>query len=151
MKLPVLAFLLGSSVLLAGCATPDDDEPETPTAETYELTAEGVPDVATAGQEFTFDLTVDGDLEWTSDHIGGHFGMNSTDEPSTTKYEKACVHQAGDLPGEFEVTCTLHHAGVWYLRGHTRITLDGGEQVNYWTDREYLVTATPGDNETMER
>lgn len=97
-----------------------------------------MPDAVTSGTNFTFNLTIEGEPEWASDHIGAHYGANSTDEPSTTAYGNACAHQAGDLPGEFEVTGKIDDAGIWYLRGHTRITVEG-EPLNYWTD-EFTIT-----------
>lgn len=134
-----LAVLLAG--LLAGCSSPpSEDDGDGSGAEqaldsaTYAITLAGVPTLPVAqGQPFHFNSTVSGGPTHTSDHIGAHFGNASTTEPSTAAYNVSCVHQQGDLPGKYEVTCTAPaKAGVYYLRGHARIT-EGETVVNWWS------------------
>lgn len=110
----------------------------------YTLTVSGVPATAVvAGQNFTFQLNVTGDAGWRSDHIGAHFGTNSSTSPSTTVYPQACAHQEGDLPGEFTVTCKITQAGTHYLRGHVRLTIGSGTY-HYWSAEAEVTVAEVG-------
>lgn len=101
-----------------------------------------VPATATAGQNFTFTLTVDGPAA-TSDHVGAHFGLNQTEQPSTTTLPQACQHQTVDLPAEVTVTCVFPESGTYYLYGHVRFG-SGGSFVNFWTPEQYTVVVAPG-------
>lgn len=108
------------------------------TADDFALAASGIPASVEAGKPFTFKLFVNGTKSVTSDHIGGHFGLNSTNTtngsiiaPSTTFYPNLCVHVNGALPGAFDVECTLVTPGTYYLRPHTRVN-DSGTFVHFW-------------------
>lgn len=134
-------------VLVEAPEDPDDGTPPDETPPTwppfYELGAEGVPGNATVGEPISFNLTIDGTENGTSDHIGGHFGPNSTGSPSLAVYTGACQHQEGDFPATFTVTCTFEEAGTVYLRGHLRVTHpeDPAEQANFWTE-EFTITVS---------
>jgi hypothetical protein len=101
------------------------------------LSMSGLPTSVAAGQAFNFTLEVSGPGAVASDHIGGHFGMNSTTTPSTLVYDKACVHQAAFAPGTFSVTCTAATAGTHYLRGHLRIA-SGDQTYNWWSAEQSI-------------
>lgn len=125
----LLALVL-ASLLAAGCSSPTDDgEGDAPApldADTYHLTLANVPTTPVQpNSNFSFDLAVDGDDQHASDHIGAHFGNSTTATPSTTVYATTCMHQAAQLPGDFQVTCKAPAtAGVYFLRGHARIIQD---------------------------
>lgn len=109
----------------------------------YELHASGVPARALAGSPFIFQLEADGDVEGASQHIGGHYWAQSTTDPDAdfAAQAGACEHLSGarDLPGAFEITCTVSSPGTVYLRGHVRVETDG-QTYNYWSD-EFAVEA----------
>ncbi len=144
--LGIVAML--TAVAFAGCTSPEPNVPdngdEGDAAElgpdTYTLTVHEAPATATADETFTFNMTVEGDVEHATDHLGAHYGNQSTDEPSTDVYDKACNHQATTVPGEFEVTCTISEPGTYYYRGHMRIQADG-ETYNWWSAEHTLVVA----------
>jgi hypothetical protein len=139
-------------VLLAGCSSspsPTTSSSSTsasvpaPDSSSYTITLEGFPTAPVQpGANITFQDVVHGAATRYSDHIGAHFGKNSTLQPSTTAYNITCVHTTGDLPGIFGVTC---HApmtpGVYYLRGHARITKPDGTQVSWWSDERAFTVA----------
>lgn len=108
----------------------------------FTLTTSNVPAVPVArGESFNFTLTIDGADADFSDHIGGHFGTNTTDEPSVAQYPLACAHVAGDVPGVYEVTCTVPEdaaTGTYYLRGHMRITAAGAPH-NFWAAEDAII------------
>jgi len=134
-------------VVFAGCTSPgpadDNGDSEPPTSDSYRLTAEDMPSLVSAGENFTYTLIIEGEPEWTSDHIGGHFGNTSTDQPSTAVYTGACFHAPTlrEVPDTFEITCRINEPGTWYLRGHMRIALDDGQVLNWWTDEEFTIVA----------
>lgn len=109
------------------------------TATSFTITLADFPNAPlAAGQAFHFNSTIAGAHEphnHMSDHIGAHFGSNSTTAPSTTVYNKTCAHRAGALPGTYEVTCTAPtELGTYYLRGHARMT--EGNVTNQWWSPE---------------
>jgi hypothetical protein len=120
-------------ILLAGCTgvTPT----ETLGPGTYNLTVTATDDAPSAGQAWNFTLLIEGGIEASSDHIGGHFWDFATDDP-TGDFSLAggCAHVpgGGTLPNTFQITCTFDEAGTYYLHGHVRIT--GEETFNYWSD-----------------
>jgi hypothetical protein len=134
--------------LLAGCSSPTDgeDDGETGTehaldSATYGITVSDLPTVVLANSTFRFNSTISGGPVHASDHIGGHFGNKSTTEPSPAVYTVACAHVAGDLPGKYTVTCTAPTTtGVYYLRGHARIT-EGETVVNWWSTEQTFTIA----------
>lgn len=102
----------------------------------------GVPTTVALGDTLNFTLTIAGDENVTSDHVGAHFGANSTTEPSVKAYAQACAHQTVAVPGEVTVTCEFAEAGTYYLRGHMRFG-SGAEAINFWTDQEYTIIVSP--------
>jgi hypothetical protein len=149
---PRLALLLCTllAASLAGCSGDGDDDPAgddssatpAPTASSYTVTLEGFPVAPIpANTTFTFIDRISGDVVRMSDHIGAHFGQNSTTDPSTTAYPNACAHTHGDLPGTYEVTCTAPAApGAYFLRGHARIMQDN-LTVNWWSNEQPFTVA----------
>ena len=133
-------------LLLAGCSdTKDDDtggEDHPLDSATYAIALSDVPALPViAGQPFHFNSTITGDETHASDHIGAHFGNKTTTEPSTAVYNVTCAHQAGNLPGKYQVTCTAPmQPGVYYLRGHARIT-EGATVVNWWSPETTITVA----------
>jgi len=138
---PVLGLL--TVALLAGCSGDPEADPPAPDAGSYTITLEGFPVAPIpANTTFTFTDRIEGDAVRASDHIGAHFGANSTIEPSTAAYPVACVHTHGDLPGTYQVTCTAPTApGTYFLRGHARITTADGAMVNWWSAEQAFVVA----------
>lgn len=149
----LLTLLVAATMVVAGCAQRDDgmddDNDGTPPPDAgdggassgnYTLTATGVPATAVANQSFTFTLRAEGPAG-TSDHVGGHFGTNSTDQPSVAAYPGACVHTAQTLPGTYTVACTLPRAGTWYLRGHVRT--GAAEAYRHFWAAESTIVVTP--------
>lgn len=98
---------------------------------TYQLAVAGMPTQAKPGARFNFTLFANGSVTRASDHIGGHFAGNDTTNPPVPPGRGDCEHQAGDLPGQFVVDCTLGTVGTWYVWGHARIN-DSGELRNWW-------------------
>ena len=140
--------LLGLSlffVAFAGCSgspSPDDDDPAFED-DTYTLTITDFPTaVLIPGDPFNFTLEVAGALTTNTDHIGAHFGKSSGTAPSTTFYNMQCQHQSGELPGTFTVECVApSEQGVFYLRGHTRVTED--QEWNWWSEEHTFSVAGP--------
>ena len=131
--------------LLAGCTSPkDDDATGTENAldsATYSITVSDMPTAVLANATFRFNSTISGGPVHASDHIGGHFGNKTTTEPSTATYDMACAHTGGDLPGKYQVSCTAPKmSGVYYLRGHARIT-QGETVVNWWSTETTFTVA----------
>ncbi len=147
----LLLALIPLALLLAGCSQPtDDDQPATttstpspPQADSYAIALSDLPVAPLeAGAQFRFNSTITGNATRASDHIGAHFGNQSSQAPSTAVYTVTCEHVAGDLPGRYQVTCTApQEAGVYYLRGHARI-MSGGAPVNWWS-AEATFTVAP--------
>ena len=165
-RTPVLLLALTLAVgALAGCTKTSTPTPTTSTSTTsttttttttttptpptgpanatdYALAAAGVPASVYAGQDFTFTLFANGTGATATDHVGAHYGANSTNgtnaTPSTTIYDKACAHQAGTLPGQFNVTCNVGTPGAYYLRGHARANGTDG-QLNFWTSESRIL------------
>lgn len=130
---------------LAGCVSPEPNVPGDGDGagvgpETYTITVEEPPTTVTANESFTFNITIEGDVESTTDHAGAHYGNQSSDEPSTTVYDQTCAHSGGAVPGSFEVTCTISEPGTYYYRGHLRIT-EGGQTHNWWSEEHQVVVA----------
>jgi hypothetical protein len=144
LALPLVVAL--ASLALAGCSDGGAEEPTgppPPTASSYLVTVEGFPVTPVpSNTTFTFTDRITGEEVRASDHIGAHFGANSTQAPSTTAYPFACVHTQGDLPGTYQVTCTAPTLpGTYYLRGHARIG-QGNESVSWWSgEQTFLVIA----------
>ncbi len=159
-------FLVSALVFataLAGCVSNDDSgsptmgaptttEPGPGTTEpapttidetSFAVAVTNFPTTVTAGEAFNFTVDVTGDATATSDHIGAHFGGNSSTAPSTTVYGSACAHSTGAVPGSFAVTCVLPDAGTAYLRGHMRYTPETGSPINYWGDEITVTVAEP--------
>jgi hypothetical protein len=145
--------LLAAAFALAGCTAPSDDHSDdhptastsasqtatgtpAPTASSYSIDVFGFPTMPLApSATFNFTDHITGDAQRTSDHIGAHFGPNSTTTPSTTAYPSICQHTHGDMPGDFMVVCTAPATpGTYYLRGHARITLGANSTVSWWGD-----------------
>lgn len=128
-----ITLTVATMVALAGCAqkknddTGDDEPPMTDVPGTYTLTTTGVPSQATPGVAFTFTLDIAGPAV-TSDHIGGHW--DSTADVAAAP-ERACGHTPGDVPGTFDVTCTIAQPGTWHLRGHMRLGTEGN-YTHFW-------------------
>lgn len=146
MRLPAALAVPLFVTLFAGCSDGAGDEPAGPTppdASSYLVTVEGFPVTPIpSNATFTFTDRITGEEVRTSDHIGAHFGPNSTASPSVTAYPSACIHQGGNLPGTYEVTCTAPSMpGTYYLRGHARIG-QGNESVSWWSgEHTFLVIA----------
>lgn len=125
--------VLSNEVTLAGTAN-------VPTSGPYALTTTGVPSTATAGVNFTFSLVIAGP-PGTSDHIGAHFGKNTTTGTGAPAADAgSCVHTNGTLPGQFTVACTIMEAGTWHLRGHLR-TGSAGNYSHWWASENTIVVA----------
>ena len=135
-------------LLLAGCASKNSSDttspPPAPDANSYTVTLSNLPTAPLeAGQTFRFNSTIAGAVERASDHIGAHMGRNSTTAPTTTAYPIACQHQSGQLPGTYEITCAAPmEPGVYYFRGHARITTANNTAVNWWSS-EASFTVVP--------
>jgi hypothetical protein len=152
MRSLAFALLAGLAlVALAGCSTPSDSptgsNDSTSTAGpvlgngTYQVSADGVPVTISPSTDFVVNVTVTGAAGRSSDHIGAHFGANSTANPSTATYNVTCSHQFSALPGRFQATCrSPSAAGVYHLRGHVRI-IDGGQTYNWWSDEKTFTVA----------
>jgi hypothetical protein len=141
---PVLALVV--ALAFSGCSDGTPNEPSGPAPpddSSYLVTIEGFPVTPVpSNAAFTFTDRITGEHVRASDHIGAHFGLNRTEAPSTTAYPFACLHQSGDLPGTYEVTCTAPaEPGTYYLRGHARIG-QGNESVSWWSgEQAFLVIA----------
>lgn len=145
------AVLLAAVVLLAGCGSPGGDGASSSSsstnpdvdADTYTIVLEEFPAAPMeAGANLTFRNRVLGSVQAYSDHIGAHFGRNSTTSPSTVVYNLTCAHQVGNLPGVFTVNCVApQEPGTYFLRGHARITEAGGN-VDWWSE-EHPFTVVP--------
>lgn len=131
------------TALLAGCADPDG--PEDLGASTYQMQLEGMPTTPIAPGE-TFNVTVRGMMgsgmgmhRMSSDHIGAHmWNMSATDPTGMLDNATTCAHTGGEMPGEFQATCTAPmQPGTYYMRAHARMT-DGHEHGlhHYWGDEE---------------
>lgn len=139
-----------SFVLLAGCSGgPEggdgDDQPEPFGADSFTVTASDLPAAPLQpGEEFNITVEVGGAREADSDHVGAHFGRETSQAPSTAVYNMACLHQSGYLPGSFTVRCTAPvDSGVYYLRGHARIGATEAEQVSWWSSEHTFTVAGP--------
>ena len=137
--------------ILAGCGSPGGDGSSSTSSSTapvdsstYAIVLEDFPAAPVeAGANLTFKDRVTGSVQAYSDHIGAHFGRNTTTAPSTTVYNVTCAHQAGTLPGVFTVTCAApQDPGTYFLRGHARITQPDGTQVSWWSE-EHPFTVVP--------
>lgn len=88
------------------------------------------------GTQFQFKHKVEGSAVVSSDHIGGHLGLDvsPTAKPDTKMYNVACDHQSGTLPGQFTITCRAPTTtGTYHIRGHARVTQASGT-VDWWSD-----------------
>ena len=86
------------------------------------------------GTDFQFEMKVEGSAVLQSDHIGGHFGLNTSASPSKTTYPIPCNHVKGVLPLAYTITCTAPKAtGVYHIRGHAQVT-QGDKVSNWWSD-----------------
>jgi hypothetical protein len=145
-----LVLLILFAAALAGCSEspvgisegPSSTSMPAPSASSYTITLVGFPATPIpANTTFTFTDHITGDATRTSDHIGAHFGANSTESPSTTAYPSTCRHTPGDLPGDYEVTCTAPVLpGAYFLRGHARIG-QGNETVSWWSAEQPFTVA----------
>ena len=146
----LLCTLLALATSFAGCSGDADDDGSdggastapAPSPSSYTITLEGFPVAPVAANStFTFTDRIEGDVVRTSDHNGAHFGMNSTQDPSTTAYPVACAHTHGDLPGTYQVTCTAPATpGAYFLRGHARIVQDNVTS-NWWSMEQPFTVA----------
>lgn len=173
MKLKTLSLflvLLGAA-FLAGCAADDDGAPPTDTtppgddtsapgddadppadpadAPLFTLTATGFPGDIHAGEAFSFTLEIEGEGEVTSDHIGAHYAVESSDVASLDNYPHACAHQEGIAPGTFTVTCTFAEEGNYHLRGHLRLAQGDDTYAHYWS-AEHTLVAEADDHDADE-
>lgn len=146
-RLASFALPLLVALSVAGCSGDDDKPgdagPPAPTASSYLVTIEGFPvGPVPANMTFSFTDRITGEHVRVSDHIGAHYGPNSTQAPSTTAYPVACQHTGGELPGTYQVTCTAPTLpGTYHLRGHARIG-QGNESVSWWSgEQTFLVVA----------
>ncbi len=130
-------------VLLAGCTT--EPSPAEAPIPVLSLASRGLPAQIELGDSATFNLVVTGDRTTTSDHIGGHYWDDSTDEPTADFAAAlgACQHVAGSntVPGQFTIVCTPTQEGWHYVRGHVRLTI-GDDTLDYWT-AEHVVFVQP--------
>lgn len=127
--------------------TPTPAPTDNGTAANFTLTAANVPTTVFAGEAFTFNLTIAGETEMETDHIGAHYNTTPNPEPAGA-YGKACEHQPGTVPGEFVVRCTFAEEGEHFLRGHLRVN-DSGTLRNFWTDEFEVVARGPVGNHTL--
>jgi hypothetical protein len=139
---PALALVAAMLALwTAGCTDPpEDEEHEELGADSFHIEVQGFPSAPVlANTTFNFTDVITGGPEHVSDHIGAHFGPNSTTSPSTTAYPSICAHTGGSLPGSFQVTCTAPSMpGTYYLRGHARI-IEGNVTNQWWSDEQTLI------------
>lgn len=109
----------------------------------YTLTVSNFPAVAVSkNSAFSFQLAITGSETKTSDHIGAHFGPSAVSQPTVAAYANACNHIAGDVPGNYVVTCTApNQAGTYYLRGHLRLGADAATHTHSWaSERTFTVS-----------
>lgn len=139
----VLVALALVATALAGCTTAEAE---------YDLTATGVPANATAGEPFTFQVRAEGDVSATTDHLGAHYWSASVaDDEATSSLGDSvgCAHTEGDLPGSWDVTCTIEAPGTYYVRGHARTTEGTGDEAHdhdFWS-AEHEVHVQPGEDQ----
>ena len=128
--------------------TPVTTTPEpTPDAPVFTLTADGVPATAIVGQTFTFELTVEGDESFETDHLGAHYDVEAHPAPEGA-YGKGCDHQLATVPGTFTIECTIAETGTHFLRGHLRLNVSDTLH-NYWTDEFEVEVREPVGNYTL--
>lgn len=109
--------------------TPPVNDTPVLTNATWTVSTTGIPAQAKPGVQFNFTLDVNGTTTFASQHIGGHFADNTT-SALVPAAMKACDHQAGQLPGTFNISCTMADEGTWYLYGHAQAIQN--ETFNYW-------------------
>ncbi len=127
-------------LLVAGCTAPLATE-----APAYTLTAT-IPDEVRLGAQLAFTLNVEGTETFATDHIGAHWWTSSQADPTAAlSTSTGCAHVEGQLPGDYAVSCTFDAPGVYYVRGHARVDVEGVLH-NYWTD-EQVVHAVPEPNQ----
>jgi hypothetical protein len=143
MRLRHLLTILLACTALAGCTVGDGDGTTTTTpTQDYEIEASNVPETAQAGVPFSYHLDIQGPPQNTP-HIGGHFWNSTVPTPDPTSAEhtalrKSCEHQAGDVPGDFTIMCTIEEEGEHILYGHAQVTV-GDVTRNLW-DGPFTIT-----------
>lgn len=141
------------TVTTTGTPTTSTTPSTTPTptgvpADAYTLAISDVPTSVEVGTKFNFTLNATGSTSRNSDHIGAHYGANSSTTPSTTVYGNACDHQTGALPGLYNVTCTISTLGIAHLRGHARLA-ENGITTDYWSAEANITVRGPVGNYTL--
>jgi hypothetical protein len=144
----VFLTALFTAFFLAGCSAEEDDgadedgDHDHMDEHTYMLHMSDVPATVAPGAQFEIENMIGGHLEATSDHIGAHF-WNATQAHPTENLatSTACVHQAGDMPATYMVTCTAPmEPGTYYIRAHAR-GMEHDETFHWWSDEESFVVA----------
>ncbi len=132
---PLLALVL---VAFSGCSAPINEPSFAVETSNLETTPPGA----------VFDMKVTGTSTVDTDHIGGHYWFDSMpSELSASASDGGCAHQAGTLPGEFSIACTIHHIGTTYIYGHARYT-NKEAVLDYWGE-PMTVTIQP-DADTFQ-
>lgn len=107
----------------------------------YSVNLSGVPTRATAGKNFTFNLTTaGGNLLAPGLSPEVRTGSASTGTPTVEAYTVTCsTARTSALSTSYSVSCGFPAAGVYYLRGHLRVS-EGvpPESHDYWSG-EYPV------------
>lgn len=103
----------------------------------YDITLAGLPPVVAVGKPFVVTVFANGSVSDRFEHLGGHFGEEESDSPSTAAYSRACSHTAGAAPGRYSLTCVIEDDGEWYFRGHGRVVKDG-TTYDSWSEEETI-------------
>ncbi len=107
----------------------------------YTVKTAGLPVLpVVAGQNFTFQVIVEGNHTANSTHIAAHYGNMSSESPSLTVYNNLCMVVEGQVPGSFDITCNVANAGTIYLRGHMMMTMDT-VTTHYWSAESSIIVA----------
>lgn len=100
-----------------------------------------MPSNVQANETFTFHLVVTSTEPRSSDHMGAHFANASSPTGSITHYAAACNHVAGNVSGEFDITCSFPEPGTYYLRGHARFGTTGAFEHNWALETQIVSRA----------